>query len=100
MGHRPTLCQFHDSVLLLHGTGSGIGDGAGEPGSTGSGIGDGAGEPGLTGSATGSGAGSSGDTSSGGSADGKVAAGAPRVGGWEVRPASEMTLEKALDYMG
>ena len=22
------------------------------------------------------------------------------AGGWEVRPASEMTLEKALDYMG
>ncbi|PRW39262.1 ABC transporter D family member chloroplastic isoform A [Chlorella sorokiniana] len=52
VGHRPTLTQFHDSVLLLHGSGTGL----------------------------------------------DAADSAP--GGWEVRPASEMTLEKALDYMG
>lgn len=52
MGHRPTLTQFHERVLLLHGAGSGLDAGDAAP------------------------------------------------GGWEVRPASEMSLEKALDYMG
>ncbi|KAL4440466.1 hypothetical protein ABPG75_003467 [Micractinium tetrahymenae] len=52
VGHRPTLTQFHERVLLVHGTGSGL----------------------------------------------DAADAAP--GGWEVRPASEMSLEKALDYMG
>ena len=60
MGHRPTLCQYHDRVLLLHGNASGISEPTGGGGGT---------PP------------------------------AP-LGGWEVRPASEMTLEKALDYMG
>ncbi|KAI7843346.1 hypothetical protein COHA_003043 [Chlorella ohadii] len=52
VGHRPTLTQFHDSVLLLHGSGTGLDSADSGP------------------------------------------------GGWEVRPAKEMTLEKALDYMG
>lgn len=52
VGHRPTLTQFHENVLLLHGSGSGL----------------------------------------------DAADAAP--GGWEVRPASEMSLEKAMDYMG
>ncbi|KAL4419364.1 hypothetical protein ABPG77_001591 [Micractinium sp. CCAP 211/92] len=52
VGHRPTLTQFHERVLLLHGAGSGLDAGDAAP------------------------------------------------GGWEVRPASEMSLEKALDYMG
>jgi ABC-type uncharacterized transport system fused permease/ATPase subunit len=52
VGHRPTLGQFHERVLLLHGGASGGGGGGAAP------------------------------------------------GGWEVRPAKEVTLEKALDYMG
>lgn len=52
VGHRPTLTQFHERVLLLHGAGSGL----------------------------------------------DAADAAP--GGWEVRPASEMSLERAMDYMG
>ncbi|KAI3431377.1 hypothetical protein D9Q98_004431 [Chlorella vulgaris] len=57
VGHRPTLCRYHDSVLLLHGV---AGAGGYENGS-------------------------------GGSLQG---------GGWEVRPASEMSVETAMDFMG
>ena len=50
VGHRPTLTQYHERVLLLHGKGGGRGDGG--------------------------------------------------SGGWEVRPASELPLEQAIDYIG
>ena len=50
VGHRPTLTLFHDSVLLLHGSGRGIEGGT--------------------------------------------------PGGWEVRPAAEMSVEAAMDYIG